>query len=301
MKNITISTLLIANIACISTVSATSIANDSFLIDGSNYTADATINGVSPDTTAPFATTDAWATDAVSGDVNFTARNGSLGYSTTGESLNTSGGNLDVFRTTGASGNKNGGRAAASPITSSPWTEVYFSVVVNVDNATLTGAESFTFNWDHDLSGARRFGFALQGSNDIITFQGESGGLADVDSGLSLAAGNNLLVFRVTDKTSGGLDEFELWLNPTDLSAEGAADYSVTIGSGLVVGNAGFGFDRLNISQNFDGAGDSVLIDEFRMGTTWADAVPFTAIPEPGTYALFSGLLALGFIMIRRR
>ena len=43
---------------------------------------------------------------------------------------------------------------------------------------------------------------------------------------------------------------------------------------------------------NADAAGDGAIsIDNFNM----------TAIPEPGTYALLGGLLALGHVMLRRR
>jgi hypothetical protein len=39
---------------------------------------------------------------------------------------------------------------------------------------------------------------------------------------------------------------------------------------------------------------DSLLIDELRIGTTWADVTPFTPVPEPSTASLaISGLLVL--------
>ncbi|MGC9449933.1 MAG: PEP-CTERM sorting domain-containing protein [Oceanipulchritudo sp.] len=43
---------------------------------------------------------------------------------------------------------------------------------------------------------------------------------------------------------------------------------------------------------------DQYAFDEIRVGTSWADV---TAVPEPSTYALLFGFLALGFTMWRRK
>lgn len=50
------------------------------------------------------------------------------------------------------------------------------------------------------------------------------------------------------------------------------------------------------------GDGDGgIRVDELRIATDWDSAVSGIVIPEPSTYALLGGLLALGSVMMRRR
>lgn len=52
-----------------------------------------------------------------------------------------------------------------------------------------------------------------------------------------------------------------------------------------------------------DNAADSggIRVDELRIATDWDSVVSGVVIPEPSSYALMGGLLALGAVMIRRR
>lgn len=283
----------------VSPMSAAIIATDQFLTDGSNYTVDTTIVGQSPDGPVPWQTTDAWTGTASDPARDAQVTTGSLGYG----SLVTGGGKLDTFRNTDFNGAQDYTRNDSNPITSSTWTEVYFSVLVNVDGATIDNSDFFSFSWDHRVSGARQFGFSLDGStgNEILANQGNLvnvGNRNGVATGLTLGAGDNLLLFRVTEKTSGGQDEFELWLNP-NLASVGAADYSTTISNGLVVNNANYGFENIGIDALLptDGTGvNSVLIDEFRLGTELVDVLP---VPEPSSALLL--LLGAVALLARRR
>ena len=90
-----------------------------------------------------------------------------------------------------------------------------------------------------------------------------------------------------------------------DVAANTYVDsYRETIGSGAwtesAVGTFGYDtgnfneIDRMSIFTNGEfGAGSSVSLDSVK--------VVLTTVPEPGTYALLSGLCALGFVMVRRR
>jgi hypothetical protein len=71
-----------------------------------------------------------------------------------------------------------------------------------------------------------------------------------------------------------------------DFTGDQSTSLSLSIGANItnIRFNSGGG---TNPTQQFD---------EFRLGTTYADVVP-----EPSTYAMFAGLMALGLVMIRRR
>lgn len=92
---------------------------------------------------------------------------------------------------------------------------------------------------------------------------------------------------------SGSNWQGTLWLNPDSTTVEGGGalgSVSMNLGGNLAINYLGFKL------QNAD-AGDSLNLDEIRIGTSWADVV--TVIPEPSTWALFAG--GLTFLVIFRR
>ncbi len=98
----------------------------------------------------------------------------------------------------------------------------------------------------------------------------------------------NLFVFRY-DFNSAGNDTLNVWLNPT--SASDTASISATA--------TDFAIQNPEIrSVNANGG---LVFDEIRFGTTFADVVPVSAIPEPSTYAALAGLGVLGLAATRRR
>jgi hypothetical protein len=254
-----------------------------------------------------FAGTEAWSVSGDSTVDGWEGQTGGLSYGT----LITNGGSARGWRGNGSTYNDSGGAdavlAASSPTTNTDHTELYFSALINGDS--ILAANSIVVGWDHETATGndRIHGFEIRGAGDIWSYGGTgTDDDDDSDTGLALAAGDNLIVIRVTDKTAGGnTDEYDLWLNP-DLSNPGAADYSAPDGfnAGLVVNNGDFGFDGFFMNETFDNSGtgsngveQSVLVDELRIGETFADVTP---IPEPATMALL-GIGGLGVLLKRKR
>lgn len=97
------------------------------------------------------------------------------------------------------------------------------------------------------------------------------------------------VVGRVTPDTTNTLD---LWLNPSLGSAPiGAGDLTVDQGYDLTL------LARTIVQSRNN---DSAMLDELRLGSTFASVTPNTAIPEPSTYVLLFAC-AIGAVAIRRR
>ena len=125
---------------------------------------------------------------------------------------------------------------------------------------------------------------------------GDTDGAGDATAlGGTTWAGANFIVVGVTGAGSAN-STLNLWINPTDLTD--IANQSVAATVSYTGGEIG-AFDSLRLASGGDGAG--LQFDEFRLGRTLQDVTGITQVPEPGAYALISGFLALGWIMIRRR
>ncbi len=98
-------------------------------------------------------------------------------------------------------------------------------------------------------------------------------------------------------------DSNDLWLDPAALSF-GAPEGSEPAPDGSSLGTINQANPGLNYAASLlIGAGISAgatpnqtIIDEIRVGTTWADV---TSVPEPSTFAL-AGLGLLGLIWLHR-
>ena len=86
------------------------------------------------------------------------------------------------------------------------------------------------------------------------------------------------VVLKYTFDSVNG-DSASLFLNPTPGSAEPAAQLIVTAGTALTLNSGIQSFFVRNNSVE----PDSLLIDELRIGTSWADVTP---VPEPSAAAL---------------
>lgn len=99
------------------------------------------------------------------------------------------------------------------------------------------------------------------------------------------------VVLKYTFDSVNG-DSASLFINPTPGSAEPGAQLTVTAGTALNLNTTGI---RSFFVRNNSVEPDTLLIDELRIGDSWADVTP--AVPEPGTTALAIlggfGILAL--------
>ncbi len=108
---------------------------------------------------------------------------------------------------------------------------------------------------------------------------------------------STFLVLKIEVNASGLDDRYSLFVNPS-LDAEGTP--AVTF-----LRDSLQSLNELDRIRPFAGGSNATLapaqanFDELRIGTTWADVTPFTAVPEPGAASL--GLLALAGCLGRRR
>jgi len=104
------------------------------------------------------------------------------------------------------------------------------------------------------------------------------------------------VVLKYTFDSVNG-DSANLFINPTPGSAEPATHLTVTAGTALNLNTTGI---RSFFVRNNSVEPDALLIDELRIGDTWADVTP--AVPEPTSVALGGlGLLALSMWRRARR
>lgn len=160
--------------------------------------------------------------------------------------------------------------------TSFAWASTANSPFANADpNATAQGGEPVVFddsNLDDFLGGA--------GGNQLITLT-----FSGLDQGLTydLLIGNSFNNAGITDSTYTALNQ----------SVVKSATNNPTIGSEAFVS-----LDGLSADIN----GDLVItVTNSGAAVVAVSALTLTAIPEPGTYALLAGALALTSVMVRRR
>jgi len=173
-------------------------------------------------------------------------------------------------------------RALASGQSGTVYMSFLFSDTVNPD---LSGSNDFI-----------QFGFDTGGGNprsSIMrrngTFQSRTttatGGSAD--SGISSVVGNTYLLVFKAEKTGSNYDAISLFVNPSS-SLEPVADAVASGDSGLASLSALVG------RSAFHEIGDTFLIDQLTIGTSFADVVP---VPEPSSWFIVS----LGSVILLRR
>lgn len=190
------------------------------------------------------------------------------------------------------SGNNNN---AAYRSLASAWSGADLFVSMNLQfSGTLDGNDFASLWFDSSASGAHNnrpnFGIKgnLSGNNDL--FVRTSGSAGSAIAGSNLSSGQTVTLMAHLWKSGGGnYDHFDVWLNPlaSDLASP---DASFTGNTGLSqISMLGFRTTSLD-------SGDLVLIDNLRLASTWADALP---VPEPAPFLMTSA--GLFVLLIARR
>ena len=112
---------------------------------------------------------------------------------------------------------------------------------------------------------------------------------------------------------SGGISTLK---GVSDFAWFSLATHTVTVNASAVAGIVGsytlfdsdddgtmFTADRVTVdpSLGVEGVDWNLVITDNVSGGSLRDTVVLNVIPEPGTYALIGGFLALGYVMLRRR
>jgi hypothetical protein len=161
-------------------------------------------------------------------------------------------------------------------------TTAYFSFLMKLDDATALGRVEFA---ESSAGGGGGLRIRTDGTNIIATVNFAS---------TTLAATNTNTHFFVFKVDFGASDVWSLWMNPADLTTAGAPTLT-----GTVTGPESLDLTHLMLMRETGGtAGSGFLVDEIRIGTTWDSVTP---VPEPSTYVVLVGLLALGVVALRRR
>lgn len=91
-------------------------------------------------------------------------------------------------------------------------------------------------------------------------------------------------------------DVASLWVNPSSTSFGAVEAPSVTFSA--AAGTTRTSLDRFFLRQDSASETPDMIVDEIRVGTSWASVTP---VPEPSSFAAFAGLAALGGAALRRR
>jgi hypothetical protein len=183
----------------------------------------------------------------------------------------------------------------------------YFSLLMSKNNDTIR-----TMNWAFFNGTSERFAVGMIGATagntagniGLLMNNSNPGGL--VQSGTPIAMGlgiTHLLVGRI-DWNAGGFETVSLWVDPSDVTTEGAA-------GAIYASTSAFELTAITAVRPFAGnnatvGGNPVTgvianFDEFRIGGTWESVTSLTPVPEPTTGALVALGLGLALVLRRRR
>lgn len=227
------------------------------------------------------------------------------------------GGNNAVKLTqpTGAT-NANAGWVSLAPQSGQ---DLYFSFTFNYVNANQgsdTGADFFRLQFSNNtsLSSLNYLGVQLQGGtgggNNLLATRARTDsnnpGIVTATAG-TLISGTSYLVSGRLSWNGTAYNAITMWGNPlTTLTAPSqAGEYAFTQTSSAT-GNTLTSINSLVFQNGFTpdnlDNGDSMAIDNLRVGTAWQDVAPTVqAVPEPGTVALLAAGAMVGLWSLRRR
>lgn len=176
---------------------------------------------------------------------------------------------------------------------------LYFSIALNVTSAPTGSSYIMAHTTGNTNYGTVVFTQASGAGYQIGLANRSSGATTTYDSTVYAVGSTVFLVGRYDFVSGTGNDTSALWINPSSATFGAGAAPSATL-------SASGGTDMTAISQFIlRGATGSPVstVDGLRIGTTWASVTPAAVVvPEPSTYAMGLGLLALvGAVWQRQR
>ncbi|MGE9296069.1 MAG: PEP-CTERM sorting domain-containing protein [Puniceicoccales bacterium] len=128
-------------------------------------------------------------------------------------------------------------------------------------------------------------------------YAANGGGIIRGSTGVSVTDSTALVVARLTNGADG-YTTLDVLINPSTTTepASGWHNTTITLSDGETMMDSLNAFLIRNV--NLD-AGDGFYMDNLTIATSYTDVV--SQIPEPSTYALIGGVIALGIVMRNRR
>lgn len=182
---------------------------------------------------------------------------------------------------------------------------LYFGALVKYSD-TGSGIRLIGFNGDNTTNNAGSVllgqyngsnGSAAETTYQYLTLRPYTGYNAatqiGVNTGISVTTQTVYLVGKIEFNTSGASDSVWFWVNPASASdLQNNANFDAASINPFDLGNVGGFSAYVNDNSGF-------YFDEVRISRSSSDM--FGAIPEPSAYAVFAGLVALGFVAYRNR
>jgi hypothetical protein len=197
-----------------------------------------------------------------------------------------------------ASGNRGGtdSTATANPFpTAGEGDEFWIAGMIQANN--LDGNSIIRFTNSQTVN---YWGFGFDGTGNVLLVGSDNGAAANattIDTGVDLLADGSTYLFlsRATlgAGTSPTASTIDFWFNPSDISSVAALGTpTFSTGADSKIGRDTGAFTGISVYLAFGNRADGIVM---------SDSLDSIAVPEPATYALLLGFLALGGVMLRRR